>query len=112
MTEYYELTNDYYLDCTLNCTKELAEIRETLINLDMEYDNKNIEINELKAQIKELKTKIINAKKEKRIIAKEITQKERCLQVDVRFLEDLNRGMANRNSSAMVDYHNRQVKTR
>ena len=31
MSEFYELTNDYYLNCTSNCASELAEIRETLI---------------------------------------------------------------------------------
>ena len=33
MSEFYELTNDYYLNCTSNCASELAEIRETLISL-------------------------------------------------------------------------------
>ena len=41
MSEFYELTNDYYLNCTSNCAAELAEIRETLISLDSEYSSKD-----------------------------------------------------------------------
>ena len=112
MSEFYELTNDYYLNCTSNCASELAEIRETLINLDSEYSSKDEEIAKLKAQIKELRVQIKTAKKEKRVIAKEISKNERYLEVDVRFLEDLNRGMANRGGKHLVDYQGRHVKTK
>ena len=103
MGEFYELTYEYYLNCSSNCSKELAEIRETSFNLDDEYLSKNDEILELKAQIK-------NIKKEKRIIAKEITQNEKYLEVDIRFLEDLNRGMSNRGGKNFVDYQKRKAK--
>lgn len=110
MGEFYELTYEYYLNCSSNCSKELAEIRETLFNLDDEYLSKNDEILELKAQIKNLKNQIKNIKKEKRIIAKEITQNEKYLEVDIRFLDDLNRGMSNRGGKNFVDYQKRKVK--
>ena len=54
MSEFYELTNDYYLNCTSNCASELAEIRETLINLDSEYSSKDEEIEKLNERDKKI----------------------------------------------------------
>lgn len=104
-----ELTSESYLTITTDIANEVAIKKEEVTTITLQFEDKKREIRVTKSEITRLKRKLNSLNKEKREIGKHLRQEQRSLNVDAKFLSQLNRAISKPNGRHMVDKQKRKL---
>ncbi len=106
---YDELNSKSYLTITTSIAKEVSEKKDEISAVSLKFEDKKREIAIAKKEIARLKKKLRILNKEKREIGKDLSKKQRSMNIDINFLNAVNTAMQSNNGHYLVDYQKRKV---
>lgn len=106
---YDELNSKNYVTITTGIAREVSAKKDEISAVSLRFEDKKREIAVTKKEIARLKKKLRTLNREKREIGKDLSKKQRSMNVDINFLNAVNTAMQSNNGHYLVDYQKRKV---
>lgn len=107
--DFEELTSESYLTITSDISGEIANRKDNITTITLQFEDKKRQIKTKKEEISRLKSELRVLTSEKRKIGKHLREEKRTLKVDVNFLNKLNKSMRKPTGKHLVKTKERRV---